>query len=83
MYRFIVILLLLMSSLLLIFIPFIHGRGQLNLYVQMLLYVTALLGLYMSALFGNVKHRKLFVGLNLVIVILIISMHTFNFWIAK
>ncbi|WP_414048061.1 hypothetical protein ACMGE7_05490 [Macrococcus equi] len=82
MYRLIVLLLLIFSVLLLIFTPFIHGRGQINLYVQMLLYVTTLLGLYMSALFGNVKHRKIFVGCNLMIVILIILMHTFNFWIG-
>lgn len=83
MYRFIVILLFVISSLLLMFTPFIHGRGQINLYVQMLLYVTTLLGLYMSALFGNVNLRKIFVVLNLFIVILIIAMYTFNFWIGK
>lgn len=83
MYRIIVSILLVISTLLLIFTPFIHGRGQINLYVQMLLYVTTLLGLYMSALFGNVSHRKLYVGCNMAIIILIIMMHTFNFWIGK
>lgn len=83
MYRFIVVLLVIISTLLLIFTPFIHGRGQINLYVQLLLYVTTLLGLYMSALFGNVSYRKFFVGINLALVIIIILMHTFNFWIGK
>ncbi|WP_414049538.1 hypothetical protein [Macrococcus animalis] len=83
MYRFIVVLLLIMSTFLLIFTPFIHGRGQINLYVQMLLYVTTLLGLYMSTLFGNVSYRKFFVRINLAFVIIIILMHMFDFWIGK
>ncbi|MCE4957167.1 hypothetical protein [Macrococcoides caseolyticum] len=82
MYRFSVILLLILSVLLLVFVPFIHGRGQINLYVQMLLYVTTLLGLYMSALFGNIRHRQFYLLMFLIVLSIIILMHTFNFWLV-
>ncbi|MGV2927695.1 hypothetical protein RW115_03770 [Macrococcus capreoli] len=82
MYRLIVVVLSIMSLILLIVTPFIHGRGQINLYVQMLLYVTTLLGLYMSALFGNIQRRKRYVSFFMILLISIILMHTFKFWIA-
>lgn len=82
MYRFIVTLLFISSIFLLSTIPFIHGRGQINLYLKLLLYVITILGLYMSTLFGNISQRKLFVALNLSLLFIIILMHTFNFWIG-
>ncbi|MCU7556450.1 hypothetical protein ROU88_00200 [Macrococcus capreoli] len=82
MYRLIVVVLSIMSLILLIVTPFIHGRGQINLYVQMLLYVTTLLGLYMSALFGNIQRRKRYVSFFMILLISIILMHMFKFWIA-
>ncbi|MDJ1154851.1 hypothetical protein QNJ24_01960 [Macrococcus caseolyticus] len=81
MYKKIVILIFTASILLLYFLPSIHGRGQINLYVRLLLYVLTLLGLYMSMLIGHIKMRMLYTGLFVLLTAIILLMHTFNIWI--
>ncbi|MBQ5153338.1 hypothetical protein EGM85_08565 [Macrococcus caseolyticus] len=81
MYKKIVILIFIASILLLYLLPSIHGRGQINLYVRLLLYVLTLLGLYMSMLIGHIKTRMLYTGLFVVLTAIILFMHTFNVWI--
>lgn len=81
MYKKIVILIFIVSILLLYFLPSIHGRGQINLYVRLLLYILTLLGLYMSMLIGHIKTRMLYTGLFVLLTAIILFMHTFNVWI--
>lgn len=81
MYKRILIVIFVMCLILLYFIPAINGRGQINLYVKLLLYVLTLLGLYMSMLIGHVKSRKVYTSLFVGLTAVILLMHTFKFWL--
>lgn len=81
MYKRILFVILVLCLILLYFIPSINGRGQINLYVKLLLYALTLLGLYMSMLIGHVKSRKVYTSLFVVLTAVILLMHTFNVWL--
>lgn len=81
MYKRILFVIFVLCLILLYFIPSINGRGQINLYVKLLLYALTLLGLYMSMLIGHVKSRKVYTILFVVLTAVILLMHTFNVWL--
>ena len=71
------------AMILLFFIPSIHGRGQINMYMQMLFFTFAILGLYIAILIRHYKTRMTLVTLNLFPIVIGVVMHIFNFGIGK